>query len=225
MLALAAPFHPKTREFFMQPLSTDFGALPQHDAAYTAPMTKHSRATIALHWCSVALVLISAAAVLLRELVETPGLRVFLLDLHRQTGTLVLLGLVLRVAVRFTIGLADLSKGMPVILKLAAHMAHLALYGMLLGLPLLGWAVSNAHGVPISLLGLPLPNLVQADSDLADTLTDYHVWAAWGMLALVVAHAAAAWWHHAVRRDGVLTAMLPSVRRQARAGRSGRTGR
>jgi cytochrome b561 len=79
--------------------------------------------------------------------------------------------------------------------------------------------------VPISLLGLPLPNLVQADSDLADTLTDYHVWAAWGMLALVVAHAAAAWWHHAVRRDGVLTAMLPSVRRPAGAGRSRRAGR
>ena len=198
----------------MQPISTDFGALTQREEPVRRPMTRHSHATIALHWCSVALILISASAVLLREWVETPGVRVFLLDLHRQTGTLVLLGLVLRLAVRFTIGLADMSKNMPVILKFAAHVAHLALYGALLTLPLLGWAVSNAHGVPITLLGLPLPNLVQADSDLADTLTDYHVWAAWGMLALVVAHAGAAWWHHAIRRDGVLTAMLPALRRR-----------
>ena len=73
-------------------------------------------------------------------------------------------------------------------------------------------SVTNAHGVALTFLGsVPLPKLLPADSELADTLTDYHVWLAWGLLALVMAHAAAAIWHHFGRRDGVLRAMLPKV--------------
>ena len=56
---------------------------------------------------------------------------------------------------------------------------------------------------------IPLPDLVAADSDLADTLSDYHIWAAWVLLSLLVPHVLAALWHHYIRRDGVLTAMLP----------------
>jgi cytochrome b561 len=58
---------------------------------------------------------------------------------------------------------------------------------------------------------IPLPALVEADSDLADNLTDAHVMLAWSMLALIVMHIAAALWHHYVRRDGVLIAMLPET--------------
>jgi cytochrome b561 len=104
---------------------------------------------------------------------------------------------------------------MPLLLRAAAQLAHLALYAMLLTLPILGLAVCNAHGVDVSVFGLfQLPSLVAADPDLADELTDYHVWAAWGLLALVSAHVVAALWHHAVRRDGVLVAMLPALKRR-----------
>ena len=177
-----------------------------------AHYARHSPWIIALHWFSVLAMVVATAAILARELVEIQSLRIALMEMHRQSGLLVLLALGLRLAVRFKTGMADHAGDMPKIMQWAAQMAHLALYAMLLALPLLGWAVCSAHGTPIKLLGLiPLPDLVGADSDLADTLTDYHVWAAWGMLALVVAHAGAAWWHHAIRRDGVLVAMLPAA--------------
>jgi len=97
----------------------------------------------------------------------------------------------------------------------AALGAHLALYALLLTLPLLGLATSQAHAVHVRLFGLlQLPMLVPADADLADTLSDWHVWLAWALLVLVALHVAAALWHHAVRRDGVLHAMLPAVRRR-----------
>src|SRR6266550_3570696 len=92
----------------------------------------------------------------------------------------------------------------------AATVAHWSMYGVIAGLVLLGWALCNAHAIHLRLFGvIPLPDLVAADSDLADTLSDYHIWAAWVLLSLVVPHVLAALWHHYIRRDGVLTAMLP----------------
>ena len=95
-------------------------------------------------------------------------------------------------------------------LRRTAGVAHGLLFGLLIALPLLGWALSSAHGITVALLGaVPLPKLVTPDSELADTLSDYHVWLAWGLLVLVGMHVAAAAWHHFVRRDAVLRAMLP----------------
>ncbi|OYU92983.1 MAG: hypothetical protein CFE45_21600, partial [Burkholderiales bacterium PBB5] len=90
------------------------------------------------------------------------------------------------------------------------HAVHGALYGLLVAMPLLGWALCSAHATHLRLLGLlPLPDLVKPDPDLADRLSDWHAWGAWAMLALVVGHVAAALWHHWVKRDDVLASMLP----------------
>jgi cytochrome b561 len=124
---------------------------------------------------------------------------------------LVLITAALRLAARLRIGLADHAPGMATVLRRAAEAAHGLLFGLLIALPLVGWALSSAHGITVALLGtVPLPKLVTPDSELADTLSDYHVWLAWGLLVLVGMHVAAAAWHHFVRRDAVLKAMLPS---------------
>jgi len=176
---------------------------------------RHSVWTIALHWASVAAIVVATAAALGRDATENAAMRTVLMDVHRQAGLFVLVALGLRLIVRLTAGMADHAKDLPMLMRWAALAAHLALYAVLLVLPMLGWAGTNAHGVTMKLFGLlPLPNIVGDDPDLADELTDYHVWAAWALLGLVIAHAAAAWWHHAVRRDGVLAAMAPWIRRK-----------
>jgi len=81
---------------------------------------------------------------------------------------------------------------------------------LLIALPVVGWALTSAHDIPLSFLGvIHLPKLVAADSELADNLERLHVWLAWGLLAAVAIHVAAALWHHFIRRDAVLDAMLP----------------
>jgi cytochrome b561 len=171
---------------------------------------KHAPAIILLHWATVLAVVIAVAAIYARELTEDKGLRQLLLDVHRQLGLLILLGLALRLAVRYAKGFADHAGEMHVLLRWAALLTHVALYAALLAIPLLGWAASNAHDIKLNLLGvIPLPDLVKADSDLSDTLDDYHKWAAWAAGILVLMHAGAALWHHYVRKDAVLTAMLP----------------
>src|SRR2546423_11710167 len=85
------------------------------------------------------------------------------------------------------------------------------MYASLLSLPILGWAATSAKGINVSLFGLaPLPALIAPDPDIADALLDYHQWGAWALLAVVGVHGLAALWHHFVRRDGVLAAMLPT---------------
>ena len=180
-------------------------------ASDSLAIERHPLVTRALHWATAVILVVSVSAILYRETIEHKTLRQVLMELHRQLGLLVLLLLVARVAVRSVKGLVNHALGPSAARRRAAMLAHWSMYGVLAGLVLLGWALCNAHAIHLRLFGvIPLPDLVAADSDLADTLSDYHIWAAWVLLSLVVPHVLAALWHHYIRHDGVLTAMLPA---------------
>jgi len=165
---------------------------------------------VALHWGTVMAILVSVGAMFLRDAIEDTTARQILLQIHRQLGLAVLVVVGLRVLVRLTKSLADHSPGMSTVMRLAAQGAHVLLYVLLVALPVVGWVLTSAHGISLNFFGvIHLPQLVAADSELADTLSDYHVWLSWVLLALVVIHVGAALWHHFVRRDAVLAAMLP----------------
>jgi len=179
-------------------------------ASASLAIERHPLVTRVLHWATAVILVVSVSAILYRETTEQKTVRQVLMELHRQLGLLVLLVLVARVAVRSVKGLVNHAPGLGAGVRRAATLAHWSMYGVLAGLSLLGWALCNAHAIHLRLFGvIRLPDLVAADSDLADTLSDYHIWAAWVLLALVVPHVLAALWHHYIRRDGVLTAMLP----------------
>jgi cytochrome b561 len=182
-------------------------------AALPAQALRHRAATIALHWGSMALLLIATGTVLVRELIEHSGVRSILLDLHRDFGLLVLLALAARLFVRLMQGLTPTDGAMSRSARLAAQGVHVCLYGLLAVIPVLGWGLTSAHGVGLRLFGMAsLPALVAADSDLADKLTDQHVLASWILLGLVSAHVLAALFHHFMQRDEVLSAMVPGLR-------------
>lgn len=207
---------------------------PPGPAQQPAPEPPHTAAvhpvwTRRLHWGSALLVLLAAATALAWDVAQHKGLRVVLMQAHRQIGLLVLLALAWRLLLRWRQGLADHAGALPAWQRWAAHGAHIALYAMLAAMPLLGIAAAQAHAVQIDLFGLlPLPMLVADDPDLADQLAEAHVWGAWLMGALVLAHLGAALWHHWVQKDGVLRAMWPTrggvthPPQRAGAGRSGR---
>lgn len=203
------------------PFEPILGTLPERNRPQTRARVsgqlegrRQPAAIIAFHWGTVIAIVIAVAAIYLRDVVEDKPLRGILLDLHRQLGMLVLLCVPLRQAVRYVTGHKDFSTDTPKLLQWAARFSHVVLYAFLIAIPLVGWAVTSAHAVNLRLLGLvSLPAMVGPDSDLADDLTDYHVWLAYGLMALVFVHALAALWHHYVLRDSVLTAMLPGAKK------------
>lgn len=191
-----------------------FGA----ESLVRTPPIAHGVLRRILHWTSAGSVAAAFAFVLARELVEEPSWDRALLDLHRGIGLVVLVLTLMRLVHHMTEPMPR-ATATDRHLRLAALGVHGALLGLLLVLPVLGWAATNATGKAVKLLGaVPLPMIAPYDRDLADLLVDFHAAGAWALALLVVAHAAAALWHHFVRRDGTLSAMLP-LRRSADASR------
>ena len=107
-----------------------------------------------------------------RDAIEGTTARQILLQVHHQLGLAVLVIVGVRILIRLTKSLADHAPGMSTIMRLAARGAHVLLYGLLVALPVVGWALTNAHDISLSFLGvIRLPKLVSADSELADTLS------------------------------------------------------
>jgi cytochrome b561 len=168
-------------------------------------------AIIALHWGTALIGAAVVALILLREQAEGKLLRAWLLEGHRAFGAMVLALTLARLAVRVRHHPLPELVAAATAHRIAIGAMHVALYALLVAVPLLGWVLSSARGQEVSLFGLmALPRLVGRDADLADTLCDAHEWVAWFLIAAVGLHATAALWHHFVRRDPVLLAMLPS---------------
>lgn len=106
-----------------------------------------------------------------------------------------------------------LPADLPLFQKLAARVTEYALYVLLFLQPALGLLNTNAGGrrVDFYFVG-ELPPVVGPDKFLAKQAMAAHEFVAYLLMALVVLHAAAALFHHFVRRDNVLKAMLPGRR-------------
>lgn len=91
-----------------------------------------------------------------------------------------------------------------------AHLGHLALYGLMLIIPITGWILSSAKGVQTVWFGvLPLPDLVEKDKELGHLMHEVHESLNDALLVLLAGHVAAALKHHWMDRDDILKRMLP----------------
>ncbi len=91
-----------------------------------------------------------------------------------------------------------------------AAAGHALLYALGLGVPVAGWAYSNAAGFPVAWLGVvPLPDLLPADKSLAALVKAWHAVLAWSLAVLAAGHVGAALWHQWVQRDRLLERMSP----------------
>jgi cytochrome b561 len=125
--------------------------------------------------------------------------------------------IVLRLAWRAYANVGRLHAKLSPRTRIVAALGHYTLYAATLALPVLGWLTANAYGQTLRLFGLlPLPTLMARDRELGYALQDWHVDVACVLLALVLGHVAAAFWHHYIRRNGVLRSMQPYVRRRNR---------
>lgn len=169
---------------------------------------RYGRATVALHWLTLALIVAAYAAILLRELwPRGSDPREALKALHFSLGLSVFILAWARLAVR---ALSPRQRGrrggwIP-------RITHLLLYVFLIGMPLLGWLALSAEGDPVRLFGLPLPALTAPNAALGDRVEGLHETIGEIGYWLIGLHAAAALFHHYVLKDDVLRRMLPAPR-------------
>jgi cytochrome b561 len=170
-----------------------------------------------LHWLTLLLVATIFVLAFSIKFASSRDEAVALIQMHRSFGVtlwVVTLGrLVWRQFSRFPNWPAD----MPQAMRLAAHWSEYALYALLLGQPILGLLLTNAHGDRVNLFFLgQLPALVGRIA-FAKQLFEVHKTVGLLLLGLIALHASAALYHHFWRRDHTLEAMLPQAMRRSPA--------
>lgn len=129
-------------------------------------------------------------------------------QLHKWLGLSLLVLVALRLWQRLRHPAPPLPADLPRLQALGARGAHVALYALMIAMPLVGWAMQGAAGTPVVLPGgWVLPALVAPDLATYGLLRDAHAVLAYALFALVLLHAGAGLYHGLVRRDGVLESM------------------
>ncbi|SDD47610.1 cytochrome b [Paraburkholderia lycopersici] len=160
-----------------------------------------------LHW-SMAVLIVAMLFVGVGMVSTVSRLHESLLALHRPLGIALLALVIVRLAVRFKRGAPPLPADLPVWQRVSAHASHVALYALMIAMPLIGWSMLSAGGYPIVLFdGVHLPPVAPHDVTLYAWLRAAHTWLAMVLYATVLLHLGAALFHALIRRDGVLASM------------------
>jgi cytochrome b561 len=179
-----------------------------------APLESYDRVLKAVHWSTLLLIAAAYIAIWGSYAVATKEQEAFLTQLHRSLGVTVFVLTVFRLGWRWHARIPSLPAGLPAIQKVAARVAEYVLYALLLLQPTLGILYINARGRRVDFFFLGgLPPIVGPDKVLAKQAIAAHDIVAYVLLTFIALHAAAALFHHFVRRDNVLNAMLPRSRR------------
>ncbi|MFP6560812.1 cytochrome b [Paraburkholderia sp. B3] len=161
-----------------------------------------------LHWLVVALV--SAQFVLGWTMpdVHRGTQPVGLIAWHIAVGTSLLATMVLRIVWRVTHRPPAEEISLP--LRAVSSVTQLALYGLLVVVPLLGWINASSRGWRVTLFGaIPLPGLSPQGSSFGHEMGDVHGVLAWVLFALICLHIGGALLHLLVLRDRVAQRMTP----------------
>ena len=171
----------------------------------------------AIHWTTLLLVTGVFVAIWIADpqLVGRDNARM-IVQIHRSLGLTVCALTIFRLAWRWRAHVPALPGDLPTVQKWAARTNEVLIYMLLLAQPVVGLFYSSAYGVRVNLfLLVQLPTVLGRDLALGETLGAIHNFLGYSLLALIGAHAAAALFHHFIRRDDVLNAMLSSRLRDA----------
>lgn len=172
---------------------------------------RYGSLSIGLHWFMLLLLVAVYASIELHELFPKGNdIREALKIWHFMLGLSVLVLVLLRLAVYLTSPTPRIVPDPPRWQKLSAKLTHVALYVLMIGMPLVGWLILSAEGKPIPFFGMQLPALISESKDLAKLFEEIHETGGTVGYILVGLHAAAALFHHYVVRDNTLRRMLPN---------------
>ena len=165
---------------------------------------------IALHWLAVVLLLLVYPLALWMGDLPKGAEKAQVLVWHQSAGFLILALTVLRIVWRKAYGAPAHEMNTP--MEKLAVLVQIALYVLLLAVPVLGWMTLSAGGHPVTFMGvLSLPDVLTKNHALHEQLGDIHQFLAYSMLGLIALHVAGALKHQFVLHDEVLQRMAPWV--------------
>lgn len=166
----------------------------------------------ALHWLMALLIIgMLAGGFLMGELGRDNALRPVLYNLHKSTGSLLLLLIGLRLLWTL-LNPKPRAIGANAAANLLAKGVHIGLYVLMIGLPLSGYLLValGTSTKPFEFYGLfPLPKFAP-NGDVRELAESLHESLPWFAIALIGLHVAGGLKRHFIARDGTLARMWRS---------------
>jgi cytochrome b561 len=161
-----------------------------------------------LHWTMAAMVLTMLCIGV--AMVVSLGKYHVLVSIHRPLGIAILILVVVRFVNRLLNPPPPFPASMSRAERLAATASELAMYGLMLVLPLVGWGMLSAERYPIVLYGsLHLPFILPHSATLYAVLRKAHTILAYLFVLTFMGHFGAVLFHTLIVRDGLLKRMAP----------------
>lgn len=158
------------------------------------------------HWLTAALVFTTLLVGF--AMVNSLGSYAALVGIHMTLGIAILVITVARAANRFTHRTPRLPETVGALEHKLVVGSELAMYGLLLAQPLLGWAMESAAGRPVVVAGLlRLPAIAPFDDHTYFLLRQTHSIVAYLLVAAIAAHVSAVLMHTLTLRDRMLSRM------------------
>jgi cytochrome b561 len=133
-----------------------------------------------------------------------------LVQIHKPLGIAILVLALIRLTLRFIYGSPALPADLPEPIKLAAISSQYIFYALMIGMPLIGWAMLSAASYPVVLFGsVHLPPILPLSPSLHTLLWHAHYYLAFAFFAVILMHVAAILFHKLIRNDGVFETMGP----------------
>ncbi len=162
------------------------------------------------HWVIVALVIVQVTLGSIGADLPPGARQLRVLAYHKSVGLTILALAAIRLAWRWLNEHPPLPENLKRYELALARFSHVALYVLLLAVPLTGWTMSSARGFPVSWFGFfQLPDLVPKSRPLYEALLMTHDTLAWTLVAVATLHVLGALKHHFWHKDDVLKRMLP----------------
>ena len=158
----------------------------------------------ALHWSIALLIIFNYVLGLLLD--ETN-----MYTLHKQTGLLILLLVILRILWRTCCKYPAMSSELSATEQKIAKLGHILLYCLMLLIPIFGILLVQSHGYPLSVFGLfDLPTFIHTlPKAQSHQIKEFHGWLAQAIIILAALHMLAALKHQFIDKKGILLRMAP----------------
>ena len=135
-------------------------------------------------------------------------------QLHKSIGFTILVLAVSRLVWRWINPVPPLPENLKTWERWAAKFTHVALYLLLIAMPIVGWIMVSASPwqIPTVLYGVvELPHITGPNEQLEGAMIRLHATLGFVFIALLVLHVVAAAKHHFVLKDDTLKRILPGT--------------
>jgi cytochrome b561 len=151
---------------------------------------KYALSSRIIHWFMAVLILtlLGLGIYMTQFLTQESPNRMEIYDLHKSLGVMALVFIFIRIINRFIKKAPALPETMLKIEIILSHLGHLALYILMIIVPLSGYMMSNSFGFPVSFFGIELPFIIEKNFDIGKICATVHELAAYGLLAVVTVH-------------------------------------